>query len=268
MVNKFDTDAMPVMTVAVSGRRDLREVTELARKRGQGAARNRFRGVGAVSLAGGRTRSINVTVDADKLAAFAPGDRRCSGRARAAEPRTARRADRSGVVASWSCGRLGRLNTASRVRRPDHHQHRRPADPDQETWARLRTRTRSPVPKPGSTARTPSACRSRSSREPTPSRWLTTSSSAWLEEIKASLAPRHRDRGHARSVAVHPEVDRGGQAPSGPRRGPGLVHDLAVHPRLANHGDRHARHPDVDHPHLSVHVVHGVHPEQHHDVGP
>ena len=33
IVNKFDTDAMPVLTLAVSGRRDLREVTELARKR-------------------------------------------------------------------------------------------------------------------------------------------------------------------------------------------------------------------------------------------
>ncbi len=78
IVNKFDTDAMPVMTLAVSGRsdpgqgaeRDLREVTELARRR----IKERLEtvpGVGAINLAGGRTRSINVTVDADKLAAFA-----------------------------------------------------------------------------------------------------------------------------------------------------------------------------------------------------
>ena len=69
VVNKFDTDSMPVLTIAVSGRRDLREVTELARKK----VKERLEtvpGVGAVSLAGGRTRSINVTVDADKLAAF------------------------------------------------------------------------------------------------------------------------------------------------------------------------------------------------------
>ena len=69
VVNKFDTDAMPVMTVAVSGRRDLREVTEIARKRIKERLET-VQGVGAVSLAGGRTRSINVTVDADKLAAF------------------------------------------------------------------------------------------------------------------------------------------------------------------------------------------------------
>ena len=74
---------MPVMTLAVSGRRDLREVTELARKR----IKERLEtvgGVGAINLVGGRTRSINVTVDADKLAAYASrsttSGRRWSGR--------------------------------------------------------------------------------------------------------------------------------------------------------------------------------------------
>ena len=33
IVNKFDTGSTPVLTVAVSGRRDFREVTELARRR-------------------------------------------------------------------------------------------------------------------------------------------------------------------------------------------------------------------------------------------
>jgi len=69
VVNKFDTDAIPVMTIAVSGRRDLREVTELARKKVKERLETVSR-VGAVTLAGGRTRTINVTVDADKLAAF------------------------------------------------------------------------------------------------------------------------------------------------------------------------------------------------------
>ena len=70
IVNKFDTAGMPVMTLAISGRRDLREVTELARKR----IKERLEtvgGVGAINLVGGRTRSINVTVEADKLAAYA-----------------------------------------------------------------------------------------------------------------------------------------------------------------------------------------------------
>ncbi len=70
IVSKFDADAMPVMTIAVSGRRDLREVTELARRK----IKERLEtvpGVGAINLAGGRTRAINVTVDADKLASYA-----------------------------------------------------------------------------------------------------------------------------------------------------------------------------------------------------
>jgi hydrophobic/amphiphilic exporter-1 (mainly G- bacteria), HAE1 family len=69
IVNKFDTDAMPVLNLAVSGRRDLREVTELARKRIKERLET-VAGVGAINLVGGRTRSINVTVDADRLAAY------------------------------------------------------------------------------------------------------------------------------------------------------------------------------------------------------
>ncbi len=69
IVDKFETDAMPVMTIAISGRRDFREVTEMARKR----IKERLEtvdGVGAVNLVGGRTRAINIFVDTDKLAAY------------------------------------------------------------------------------------------------------------------------------------------------------------------------------------------------------
>jgi hydrophobic/amphiphilic exporter-1 (mainly G- bacteria), HAE1 family len=69
IVDKFETDAMPVMTIAVSGRRDFREVTEIARKRIKERLET-VAGVGAVSLVGGRTRAMNVVVDTDKLAAF------------------------------------------------------------------------------------------------------------------------------------------------------------------------------------------------------
>src|SRR5262249_42671204 len=62
----FDLDAAPVMTVAVSGRRDFREVTEIARKRIKEDLET-LPGVGAVILVGGRTRAVNVFVDPDKL---------------------------------------------------------------------------------------------------------------------------------------------------------------------------------------------------------
>ncbi len=69
IINKFDTDAMPVATIAVSGRRDFREVTEIARKK----IKERLEtvpGVGAVSLVGGRTRAMNIIVDTDKLVSY------------------------------------------------------------------------------------------------------------------------------------------------------------------------------------------------------
>src|SRR6187549_992443 len=67
IIDKFDTGSMPVMTIAVSGRCDFREVTELARKR----IKERLEtvpGVGAINLVGGRVRAMNVVVDTDKLA--------------------------------------------------------------------------------------------------------------------------------------------------------------------------------------------------------
>ena len=69
IIDKFDTGSMPVMTIAISGRRDFREVTEIARKR----IKERLEtvpGVGAINLVGGRVRSMNVVVDTDKLAGY------------------------------------------------------------------------------------------------------------------------------------------------------------------------------------------------------
>ena len=56
----------PVMTIAVSGRRDFREVTEIAKKQIKEDLET-LPGVGAVILVGGRQRAINVTIDPDRL---------------------------------------------------------------------------------------------------------------------------------------------------------------------------------------------------------
>src|SRR5215831_9776071 len=66
IIDRFDLDASPVMTLAVSGRRDAREVTEIARKQIKEDIET-LPGVGAVILAGGRQRAINVTIDPDRL---------------------------------------------------------------------------------------------------------------------------------------------------------------------------------------------------------
>src|SRR3954467_3645576 len=69
IIDKFDTGSMPVLTIAVSGRRDFREVTEIARRRIKERLET-VNGVGAVSLVGGRVRAMNVVVDTDKLAGY------------------------------------------------------------------------------------------------------------------------------------------------------------------------------------------------------
>jgi HAE1 family hydrophobic/amphiphilic exporter-1 len=69
IVDKFDIDAVPVMSVSVSGKRSLRELTELADKRIKESLSG-LSGVGAVNVAGGQRRAINVTIDARKLEAY------------------------------------------------------------------------------------------------------------------------------------------------------------------------------------------------------
>ena len=66
IVDRFDLDAGSIMTIAVSGRRDLREVTEIAKKQIKEDLET-IHGVGAVTMVGGRQRAIQVIVEPDKL---------------------------------------------------------------------------------------------------------------------------------------------------------------------------------------------------------
>ncbi|HWP65635.1 MAG TPA: efflux RND transporter permease subunit [Candidatus Limnocylindria bacterium] len=68
IIDKFDVDAVPVLGIAVSGRRSLREVTELARRQVKEVIET-LPGVGQVLLLGGHERAINVSVDPDRLTA-------------------------------------------------------------------------------------------------------------------------------------------------------------------------------------------------------
>ena len=69
IVQKLDTDAAPVVRIAVSAPRSLREVTDVADKRIKQQIES-INGVGQVQIVGGRTREIQVWVDPDKLRAF------------------------------------------------------------------------------------------------------------------------------------------------------------------------------------------------------
>lgn len=68
-IAKTDADQAPVMTLAVSGPRSIRELTEIADKIVKTQI-ERSLGVGEVNVYGGLERAINVWVDADRLAAY------------------------------------------------------------------------------------------------------------------------------------------------------------------------------------------------------
>ncbi len=69
VVQKFDNDSAPVLTIALSADRSLRELTELADKVVR-VQLERAGGVGEVRVVGGLERAINIWVDADRLAAY------------------------------------------------------------------------------------------------------------------------------------------------------------------------------------------------------
>ena len=69
IVQKLDTDAAPVVRIAVSAPRSAREVTDVADKKIKQLIES-INGVGEVTIIGGRTREIQVWVDPDKLRAF------------------------------------------------------------------------------------------------------------------------------------------------------------------------------------------------------
>lgn len=69
VISKSDTDQQPVLSIAVSGDRSRRELTEIADKIIRTHI-ERSPGVGEVQVNGGLQRAISVWVDADRLAAY------------------------------------------------------------------------------------------------------------------------------------------------------------------------------------------------------
>ncbi|HYO92864.1 MAG TPA: efflux RND transporter permease subunit [Polyangiaceae bacterium] len=68
IISKQDNDSTPVLTVAVSADRDLRELTEIADKTVR-VQLERSAGVGEVRVVGGQERALKIWIDADRLAA-------------------------------------------------------------------------------------------------------------------------------------------------------------------------------------------------------
>ena len=68
IIDKFDLDAVPVMSLSVSAPRDLKEITYLVDKQIKQILET-VPDVGAVIMSGGRTRAVQVAVDIDRLRA-------------------------------------------------------------------------------------------------------------------------------------------------------------------------------------------------------
>src|SRR5918998_2269668 len=69
VIMKLDTDAAPVLRIAVSANKPLREVTDIADKDIKERVES-INGVGSVAIIGGSTREIHVWIDPDKMRAF------------------------------------------------------------------------------------------------------------------------------------------------------------------------------------------------------
>lgn len=69
VVQKFDNDSTPVMTIALSAGRSIRELTELGDKTAR-VQLERVGGVGEVRVVGGLQRAINIWIDAERLNAY------------------------------------------------------------------------------------------------------------------------------------------------------------------------------------------------------
>ena len=69
VIIKLDTDAAPVLRIAVSAHKSLREVTDIADKEIKERIES-INGVGQVEIIGGATRELHVWLDPDKMRAF------------------------------------------------------------------------------------------------------------------------------------------------------------------------------------------------------
>jgi hydrophobic/amphiphilic exporter-1 (mainly G- bacteria), HAE1 family len=69
VIEKLDVDASPVISIAVSGKRSLREITEIADKQIKQSIES-MAGVGQVRWIGDRQREVQIYIDPDKLRAY------------------------------------------------------------------------------------------------------------------------------------------------------------------------------------------------------
>ena len=142
-VDKFDPDAAPVLSLALSANKPVRDITEYADKvlRRQLESVN---GVGQVLVLGGRQRQINVWLDADRLRAY---NLTVTDVSRALQAQNIEipggRVDQG--PQSLTLRTRGRVQTRRRVQRHRRPREGRPSGPDRATSRGSRTARPTPT---------------------------------------------------------------------------------------------------------------------------
>ena len=263
IVQKFDPDAAPILQIAVSAKRSLRDVTLIADKQIKQKLEN-ARGVGQITIVGGARREIHVDVDPDRLRSYSltindvfnalraqnlelPGGNLNAGARELTVRTTGRIVDSAQFNQITVATRNGYVVKVSDIgKAEDSYQEPRSAarldgvpgrDPDRgeaERHEHGHHRRRSQAAAEGDFRRAAAGCQS---------------------------------AGDQRSIGVY--QGRGGQhqAPPDRRQHLRVHHHLPVPGQHPHHADRRRRHSHLDHLDLRPDGRHGVHPQPDHHAG-
>ena len=244
VVSKIDPDAAPILTLVVFSNRSPKEITQIADKQIKQVLET-VQDVGEVALLRRPPPRDPHPARSEPAQRLRPDRGPGRQRGRPPEHRDSRRQlhRRPVRVLDAHHGPAARRRGVREDRAASYRTARSITLGD---VARSPTRTRKSAARRGSTAKTPSRCRSASSPAPTPSRRR---SRAWraLERIQATLPSDIKIRADPRSVALHPQVVRGNPAPPDPRRLARGAGRVPLHPQLARDPHRRTRDPDLDH---------------------
>ena len=249
-IDKFDIDAAPVMTIAVSGRRDLREVTEIARKQIKEDSRRSPASARSV-LVGGRTRAVNVVRRPRPAAASSTCRSRTSGAPWPRRTWSCPAAGSTRATASWSLRdarpdatpprEFNDLIVANRERLPGPHPRHRPRR-GLDRGAADHSR--------GSTASNAVSLIVQKQSGTNTVEVVRRGQGAARDDRQDASRPTSGCRRSATSRASSTEHRGGEVPPAAGRRAWSRLTILLLHPRLADDADRHAGDPDVDHRHV------------------
>jgi multidrug efflux pump subunit AcrB len=255
-VEKFDPDSAPVMTLAVSADKPIRDITEYADKtlRRQLESVN---GVGQVVVIGGRQRQINITLDPARLQATTSPSPTSRARCRRRTPRFPAAASRPART-QMTLRTRGRVQSVAEFGDVVVKRARRASDPAarrrhvEDGMADATTRANvSGKPTVLLTIRRQSGVNTVQMVDAVTER---------LADIKAVTPPATRSWSSA-ICRVHPRLDRHGRGAPGARLVLAALVVLVFPLELALDAHRRHRDSDVDHRHVRPDLVRGLHAE-------